>query len=286
MTQERPVVVTGCSSGIGRAVVRHLLGREHTVYATARDIGSIGDLASDGARILPVDLTDAGAMRECVRHVEARHGAVWGLVNNAGYALTGPVEELDMDQVRQQFEVNVFGHITMTQLVLPGMRRRGEGRIVNISSVASRFTLPGGGCYHASKHALASFGDALRYEVSPFGVRVSAIEPAVVRTRFIVTAVRLLTARGPGTGAYASFRDALADCYARVQRTPYRYGAVSADKVARAVGRVLASDSPGPRHVVGAAARLTVGLRWLLPGPLFDAVVRARFPVPRQEGRS
>ncbi|WP_370417537.1 SDR family oxidoreductase [Streptomyces sp. QH1-20] len=280
MTRPRAVVITGCSSGIGRAVALRLLGRGYAVYATARSTEPLREFATAGAEVLPVDLTDQASMEECVRRVEKRHGAVWGLVNNAGYALAGPVEELDLRDIRQQFEVNVFGQLAMAQLVLPGMRRTGEGRIVNISSVAGRFTLPGAGCYHASKHALTSFSDALRFETRPFGVRVSTIEPGAVRTRFIATALRLLTAHEARDPVYTAFRDELAHCYRRVQRSPRRYGVGSPAGVARAVERALSARSPRSRYVVGTAARASLGLRRTLPGALFDALVRTQLPTP------
>ncbi|WP_070321220.1 SDR family NAD(P)-dependent oxidoreductase [Streptomyces alboniger] len=286
MPGARAVVITGCSSGIGRAVAEHLISRDYAVYATARRVDDLGDLAAAGAYVLRVDVADERSMRECVRQVEDRHGAVWGLVNNAGYALTGPVEDIDMGEVRRQFEVNVFGQLTMARLALPAMRSRGEGRIVNVSSVAGRFTFPGGGCYHASKHALTSFSDALRFEVKPFGIYVSTIEPGAVGTRFIDTALELLT-RGAAAGEapeYAPFRRDLAHCYQRVRNAPRRYGVGPPQKVARAVEHALRAPVPRPRYPVGAVAHVSLGLRRLLPQTLFDTLVRSYLPVPRREG--
>ncbi|MFG2140178.1 SDR family NAD(P)-dependent oxidoreductase [Streptomyces sp. NPDC048650] len=279
------MIITGCSSGIGRCTARHLVEQGYEVYATARRIEVLRDLASAGAHVLAVDVADESSMRECVGVVESRHGAVWGLINNAGYALAGPVEELRMADIHRQFQVNVFGHIAMTQLVLPGIRAEGGGRIVNISSVASRFTLPGGGGYHASKHALSSFSEALRYEVRPFGVHVSAVEPGAVCTRFIETALKVLaSSAAPGISEYASFRSALAHCYRSVQASPRRYGVVSPQRVACAVERALSVRPPRSRYVVGAAARTSLAFRQWLPEKWFDALVHRHFPVPQREG--
>src|SRR5947207_4434609 len=183
------VLITGCSSGIGRATARHLAARNWTVYATARRVEAIQDLAADGCRLLALDVTDDQSMVAAVAAVDKEHGAVDALVNNAGYGEYGPVEEVPLDAARKEFETNVFGLARMAQLVLPGMRRQRRGRIVNVGSMGGRFTFPGGGWYHASKYAVEALSDALRFEVRPFGVAVVLIEPGTIRTRFAETAV-------------------------------------------------------------------------------------------------
>ena len=143
-----PVLVTGCSTGIGRAVVEDLLLQGHTVWATARRPDALADLADRGAHVTALDVTDEASMSAAVAEVEAAHGSVGTLVNNAGFGEYGAVEEVDMDKVRAMFETNVFGLARMCQLVLPGMRRAGTGRIINIGSMGGRFTFPLGGYYH------------------------------------------------------------------------------------------------------------------------------------------
>src|SRR3954454_5206847 len=138
------VLVTGCSSGIGHATAKRLAGRGLTVYATARRPESIADLAESGCKTLALDVTDEASMKAAVEAVEAAEGAVGSLVNNAGYSQSGAVESVPMERLRAQFETNVFGLVRMCQLVLPGMRRVGHGRIVNISSMGGRLTFPGG----------------------------------------------------------------------------------------------------------------------------------------------
>src|SRR5215211_428874 len=167
-----PVLITGCSTGIGRATAEHLASNGHTVYATARRPQSIADLEAKGCKALALDVTSEESMRDAVAVVEDAHGAVGALVNNAGYSQSGALETLPLDSIRRQFETNVFGLVRMCQLVLPGMRRQGWGRIVNISSMGGKLVFPGGAAYHATKHAVEAISDALRFEVRGFGIDV------------------------------------------------------------------------------------------------------------------
>src|SRR2546421_2208078 len=171
----RAVLITGCSTGIGRATAERLAKRGHTVYATARRPESIADLEQRGCRTLALDVTDEESMRAAVAAVEQAEGAVGALVNNAGYSQSGAIEDVPMEQVRTQFETNVFGLIRMCQLVLSGMRKQGSGRIVNLSSMGGKVVFPGGGVYHATKHAVEAISDALRFEVRGFGIGVSIL---------------------------------------------------------------------------------------------------------------
>ena len=198
----RAVLITGCSSGIGWATAERLSRRGWTVYATARNVEEISPLAQSGCRLLPLDVTDEESMRHAVEEVERIEGAVGVLINNAGYSQSGAIEEVPMEKVRRQFETNVFGLVRMCQLALPGMREQGFGKIVNLSSMGGRLTFPGGGFYHASKHAVEAVSDALRFEVRDFGVDVVVIEPGLIRTGFAQTAVGSM---GEGSGPYAGF---------------------------------------------------------------------------------
>ena len=171
------VLITGCSAGIGRATAQRLARAGHTVYATARQESAIAELADAGCRTLPLDVTDEASMTNAVERVEAEHGAVGVLVNNAGYSQSGALETLSMDALRRQFATNVFGLVRMSQLVLPAMRSRGRGRIVNLSSMSANFTFPGGGAYHATKYAVEAISDALRFEVRGFGIGVTIVQP-------------------------------------------------------------------------------------------------------------
>ena len=188
-TASRAVLVTGCSSGIGRAIAMRLAGHGWTVYATARRPETIEDLASSGCHLLTLDVCHEESMHAAVATVEETEGAVGVLVNNAGYGLEGAVEELAAADLRHQFETNLLGPLHLTQLVLPGMRRQHWGKVVNVSSVGGRITVPGGGAYHASKHAVEALSDVLRFEVRGFGIDVVLIEPGAIASRWMEKAV-------------------------------------------------------------------------------------------------
>ncbi|MBW2294708.1 MAG: SDR family NAD(P)-dependent oxidoreductase, partial [Deltaproteobacteria bacterium] len=185
----KATLITGCSTGIGRATAIQLASAGFPVYATARHPDTIADLAEHGCHPLQLDVTDESSMRKAVEFIEAEHGSVGVLVNNAGYGLEGPVEELSVDEMRLEFETNLFGPTRLTQLVLPAMRNQGWGKIVNLSSLAGIITIPGGGAYHASKHALEALSDALRFELQGFGIDVIVVEPGAIKTRWVETAV-------------------------------------------------------------------------------------------------
>ena len=198
-TRSVPVLITGCSSGIGRAAAISLHAAGLTVYATARQVDSLAGLARQGIRTLALDVTDEASMTAAVAAIEDAAGPVGVLVNNAGYGLYGPVEQLPMDEIRRQFETNFFGLVRLTQLVLPGMRRRGRGRILNVSSMGGRITLPGGAFYHASKYAVEGLSDALRMEVAQFGIDVVLIEPGPVKTPWNDVAAASLSSAAPAS---------------------------------------------------------------------------------------
>src|SRR5918995_2140526 len=184
MNVSKAVLITGCSSGIGWTTAKHLSDVGWRVYATARNVEKIAPLGESGCRLLALDVTDEESMRAAVEEVERAEGAVGALVNNAGYSQSGAVETVPLDDVRRQFDTNVFGLLRMCQLVLPGMRREGRGRIVNVSSMGGKLTFPGGGVYHATKYAVEALSDAMRFEVAGFGVDVVVIEPGLIRTSF------------------------------------------------------------------------------------------------------
>ncbi len=270
------VLITGTSSGIGHATALRLARRPGlTVYATARRPQALDGLTREGARILPLDVTDETSMAEAVQAVEAEHGSVGVLVNNAGYGAYGTIEETGLDGVRRQFETNVFGLSRMTQLVLPGMRRAGHGRIVNVGSMGGRLVFPAGGYYHASKYAVEALTDALRFEVAPFGVKVSLIEPGLIRTSFGATAASSLTGSATPSGPYAGLNRA-----ADQQMTEaYDSKTLSAgpEAVAKAIERAITAPRPRTRYVVTPAAKALVHTRRLLGARVFDAYLRKQF---------
>ena len=178
------ILITGASSGIGAATAKRLAKRGYKVYATARRVEALAEAKRTGCEILRLDVTSETSMSTAIADIEAREGSIGALINNAGYSQPGALETLSVDAVRQQFETNVFGLLRLTQLVLPGMRRHGRGRIINISSMGGRLTFPGEGAYHASKYAVEALSDALRFEVKGFGIDVVLIEPGFIRSGF------------------------------------------------------------------------------------------------------
>jgi NAD(P)-dependent dehydrogenase (short-subunit alcohol dehydrogenase family) len=274
---DRPVLITGCSSGIGAATAERLVRRGHRVVATARDVTKLRELAALGAWTRALDVTDEGSMRSVVDEIVSEAGAVGALVNNAGAGAYGSIEETPIDRVRTEFETNVFGGARLIQLVLPAMRAAGGGRIVNMSSMGGRLTLPFGGYYHASKHALEALSDALRYEVAPFGVFVSLIEPGIIRTRFGSQVTASLSESTPADSPYAltagKFDEVMAGAYRN------RWISSGPERVAKAVEAALTADRPRTRYVVTPAARALITTRALSPGRVWDRFVTAAFGV-------
>ena len=277
----KAVLITGCSTGIGRATAEHLAGKGWTVYATARRAEAIEDLQAKGCKTLALDVTDEGSMTAAVAAVEAAEGAVGVLVNNAGYSQSGAVESVKLDDVRAQFETNVFGLIRMCQLALPGMRRQGWGRIVNVSSMGGRMTFPGGGIYHGTKHAVEAISDALRFEVRGFGVDVVVIEPGLIKTQFGAAAVNSIERGTAENGAYGEFNAAVAKATAGVYDGPLAKLGGGPETVARKIEKAITRRRPRTRYPVTPSARMIMGLRTVLPDRAWDAFNASNFPRPK-----
>ncbi|HVQ17500.1 MAG TPA: oxidoreductase [Actinomycetes bacterium] len=280
--RQRVALVTGASSGIGGACVRALHDAGLLVYASARQPATLGDFADQGIATLPLDVTDEASLQQAVTTIQRSSGAIDVLVNNAGYALQLPIEQAPMQEVRRQFETNVFGAARLAQLVLPGMRAQRAGRIVNIGSMGGRFTLPGGGYYHATKHALEALSDALRLETAGFGVRVVLIEPGPVQTGFGVRATQSMGASQSEDVAavYESFNVALGRVLARAYDGRRRRFGLSASDVADVVVKAATTRHPRPRYAVGLTARALITGRRLLPDQAWDEVIRRIWPTP------
>jgi short-subunit dehydrogenase len=276
----KAVLITGCSTGIGRATAEHLAARGHTVYATARRPETLEDLEAKGCKTLALDVTDEGSMQAAVKTVEEAEGAVGVLVNNAGYSQSGAIESIPLDSVRKQFETNVFGLIRMCQLVLPGMRRQRYGRIVNLSSMGGRLTFPGGGIYHGTKHAVEAISDALRFEVKGFGIDVVVIEPGLIKTEFSQAAVGSMTDFESDGGPYAKFNQAVAAATAGVYEGPMARLGAGPEAVARVIEKAITRRRPRTRYPVTPSARLALTQRRLLTDRMWDRVIASQFPRP------
>jgi NAD(P)-dependent dehydrogenase (short-subunit alcohol dehydrogenase family) len=286
-TVSRAVLITGCSSGIGRATAERLARGGWTVYATARRVDSIADLESAGCRTLALDVTDEESMRAAVDQVERESGAVGVLINNAGYSQSGTIEEVPLDAVRKQFETNVFGLVRLTQLVLPGMRAQGWGKVVNVSSMGAHFTFPGGGFYHSTKHALEAISDALRFEVKGFGIDVVVIQPGLITTNFADAAVGAMsdaTNGGAGSGGpYAHFNKRLSKATKAVYEGPASKLGGGPDSVAKVIEKAIGAGRPRARYLVTPSARIMITQRRLMPTRVWDAFLRTQFPQPKRD---
>ncbi len=288
----KTVLITGCSSGIGRATARSFLEEDSCVYATARNPADIETLGEAGCRIATLDVTDADDVERVVDRIIDEEGYLSCLVNNAGYAQFGPVEDVPTEKVHRQFDVNLYGPHRLLRAALPHMRAQEEGTVVNVSSTAGRLSFPGGGIYAGSKFALEGMSDALRNEVDEYGIDVVLIEPGPVETSFTERAEAEVYGDGgdaadadgdgsgtadaddiPGldrSGAYDSFYDLFSDT--RLVGGG-GLGAISPERVAEDIVDAASSTKPKARYQPGTAARVGALAR-LLPSRWLDVGYR------------
>lgn len=271
------VIVTGSSSGIGEATARRLARAGARVVLSARRPDRLSALAREldptGADVIavPGDITSDTARQQLVAAALGKFGRVDALVNNAGYGTRGPVERVPVDLIRRNFETNLFSLIALTQLVLPGMRDRGSGCIVNIGSVAGRIARPLSSVYDSTKHALEAITDGLRGELKPFGVRVSLIRPGFILTEFVDAANAASTSVVENAGPYEPYLAGFRVGYDKLRRI-----AGTPDDIARLVEKILSADNPAPRYAAPGHAHLFLFLKWLLPDRVFGAITRLR----------
>ncbi len=272
------ILVTGCSTGIGRSTAIDAAARGHRVFASARRLDDISDLAAKGITPLVLDVTDPGSIGEAVREVLRSAERIDALVNNAGYGQYGAIEDVSLDEWRAQFEVNVFGAIAVLRAVLPGMRAAQSGTVVNVSSVAGRVTIPFAGAYCASKHALEAISDALRVEVSPWGIRVVLVEPGPISTRF-GDRTREATARILAvTGPYARFYENAE----RASSKQFQMGRSGPEAVARVIVNAIESRRPKTRYRITALAKILVPLKALASDRFLDRRLKRMLRLPKR----
>lgn len=277
----RSVLITGCSSGIGKATAAWLVQRGYKVWATARKRESLKELEALGCRTLSLDVNDEASMEAAVRTIEAEDGAIGVLVNNAGYSQSGAIEAVPMERVRAQFETNVFGLVRLTQLVLPKMRAQRWGRIINVSSMGGKLVFPGGGFYHATKYAVEAISDALRFEVRGFGIGVALIEPGLIKSGFSEAALAQMDPASAKDDPYAAFHDSVA----RATKESYEKGPLARftgvpDDVAKAIQKAIEAEKPKARTTVSGSAKILLAQRKLLSDRTWDRFLRANFPSP------
>ena len=266
----KPVLVTGASSGIGEASVVHLARKGFRVFAAARRIDRLKALEGFGegaVTAIALDITDEVSIEAALADINAAGGPLYGLVNSAGVSVTGPLEDVPVNEWRRQFETNLFGLVALTQRVLPDMRAAGAGRIVNIGSVAGRIAAPFMAPYVASKHALEGMSDALRREVDAFGIHVSVIRPGFINTEFGEQEQDGLTRFAREGGPYTAALDVFRAWHAK----GHPKGA-SPMEVAEAVHHALVADRPHSRYTVPKRYIPSLMMRNLAPSAVTDRV--------------
>jgi NAD(P)-dependent dehydrogenase (short-subunit alcohol dehydrogenase family) len=267
MANPKVVLVTGASSGIGEAVAARLAKDGHQVFGTSRK----GGRTREGVELLTLDVCSDASVQACVEGLLGKAGRIDALVNNAGYLLSGAIEEATMDEARAQLETNFFGVARMVKAVLPSMRQARTGRIVTVSSLAGLVPVPFWGFYNASKFAVEGYMETLRHELRPFGIRVAMVEPGAIRTPFYENP------QAKPLPEYAPWRD-------RALKTMAHFAekAPGPGLVAEVVSRLVESRNPPLRNRITREASAFTFLRWLLPASAFEAGTRRGFNLDRE----
>ncbi|WP_223342718.1 oxidoreductase [Synechocystis sp. PCC 7339] len=270
LKMRKTVLITGASSGIGRATTQKLIDDGYCVYASARSVAKLEPLATDGARILELDVTQDESMQSGVNRIIRECGRLDILINNAGYGSYGALEDVPIEEARYQFEVNVFGLGRLTQLVLPQMRKQSFGKIVNITSVGGKIYEPLGSWYHASKFAVEGLSDCLRLELRPFGIDVIIVEPGPIKTEWGATAISKLMQTSGHTA------------YGVAAQTGAKLLAISNDKniasepavIANTISKALMTKHPRARYASGTGAVFLVAFRKFASDEAMDWLMR------------
>lgn len=264
-------LVTGASAGIGKATALHLLKDGLTVYAAARRMEKMQDLKEMGVHVLKMDVTDKQSVDTAFKCISKAHGGVDVLVNNAGVAEHGAVEDVSIDQAKAEFGVNLFGAAYLIDLCLPHMRKNRYGKIINVTSIAGRIFAPMTGWYFSSKYALEGLSKCLRIEAKSFSIDVVIIEPGLISSEMTdITISNLIKNSGKGEySALAKFIGNFMNSYKSIESSP--------DVVARAISRAVKLKHPKHRYAVGRFAKLALFLFWLVPDRLLTKIYTIKF---------
>lgn len=264
---KKVILITGASSGMGKTSAKDLIKAGHTVYCVARSVDKMADLAELGGHVMKMDVTNENDIENVVKEIIAKEGKIDVLWNNAGYGLYGPVEEVPMEKVQQQFEVNVYGVARLTKKVLPYMRERKNGLIINTSSMGGKIYTPLGAWYHATKHAIEGYSDCLRMEVKEFGINVVVLEPGVINTGF-AQGVSDHFSYESQNGPYRK----LVNGYMRAMEKNPNIGS-KPEVISDAVLKIINSKNPKTRYLVGQSGKLLVMLRRIIGDKNFDRMM-------------
>ncbi len=270
--QKKVALVTGASAGMGKEIAKQLLADGYVVYTAARRVEKMADLAAEGAITLKMDVTNDDEVSAGIAQIEKDYGGVDVLVNNAGFGLYGAVEDITIEEAKYQFEVNLFGVARMTQAVLPYMRGKKAGSIVNITSMGGKIYTPLGAWYHATKHALEGWSDCLRLEVSQFGIDVIIIEPGIILTEFGAVLLDPMVKRSQGS-PYEKFAQAIANA----TKESYEKGGGSPPSlIAKTISRALKASKPKTRYVAGKFAKPLIFIRKYFGDRIYDKAVMSQ----------
>lgn len=262
---KKVIIITGASSGIGKATALQLIKEGHIVYGAARRVTRMLELVSAGGNAIKMDITDHQQVRTEIQKIVDSEGRIDVLVNNAGYAVYGPVEQVSYEKAKQQFEVNLFGLAEVTKAVLPTMRRQQSGTIINVSSIGGKVYTPLGSWYHASKYALEGWSDCLRLELNQFGINVVVIEPGVIKTEFAASMDHKFdTAEN---GPYKEMKTLIS----KMMDNTHKEGQYSEPSViASTISKAIKSKNPKTRYAAGKMAKQSLLARQLLSDKAFD----------------
>ncbi|WP_321282183.1 oxidoreductase [Marinifilum fragile] len=274
MKDKKVILITGASSGMGKDGALRLLKEGHIVYGGARRLDKMKDIIDAGGHILELDVTNIDSIKKSIEKLIAEQGKIDVLWNNAGYSVTGAVEDVSYEDAKRQFEVNLFGLAEVTKAVLPFMRKQKSGKIINTSSVGGKIFSPLGAWYHATKHALEGWSDSLRIELKPFNIDVSIIEPGGIATEFGDVMYQPLLDRSKG-GAYEEFSKKVAQSYKENYADPKRLSPASV--ISDVLVKIVNSNNPKTRYVAGYMSKTTIFLRWLLSDKLFEKMIMRFF---------
>ena len=266
---KKVILITGASAGIGKAAAKMLIENGHVVYTAARRVEKMDDLKTMGGHILKMDITSEASINQGIQQLIDEQGTIDVLINNAGYGSLGAVEEVDLEEVRRQFEVNVFGSARLIQLVLPLMRQNKRGRIINISSIGAKVYEPMSGWYHSTKYALEGMSDCLRLELKQFGVDVVLIQPGFIRTEWDQVAHENLK-KFSFEGPYNSTAIKLINAQSKYL---FKYFASGAERAAKTIIRSVETKNPKPRYVTGKGARTFLLARKTFSDRIMDRIL-------------
>lgn len=263
-------LITGASSGIGESAAVLLHNAGFKVYGAARRVEKMKSLEEKGISVISLDITDEDSIVECVSTITEKEGSIDVLVNNAGYGSYGAIEDVPMEEARRQFDVNIFGLARLTQLVLPGMREKRFGKIVNISSMGGKVFTPFGAWYHATKHALEGWSDCLRMEVKPFGIDVLIVEPGGIKTPWGIIAAENLK-KTSGNGAYAEHANKSAEGTAKMYSSNRL---TQPDVIAKVILKAVTAGRPRRRYVKGMGAKPALFIRKWFGDGVYERMIK------------